>query len=145
MVVCFGVLPDEGQTLLGVAARRACAKRMSHREVVDQGKFVRLSPMNLPESKQLKLARMYPWSLYKSASSTVLVALPKSSAWNPSESTAPIVDTSILAWVTLVVTDFAQTSQGCSERKTLFVLRPYQPPYFPLVVRNLFHPHPLFS
>ena len=111
----FGALPEEAQTLLGVAALRAFAKSISLREVVAQGKFVRLSPMNLPESKQLKLARMYPGSLYKSASSTVLVALPKSSAWNPSESAAPIVDTSLLAWVTQAVTELAPTSKGSSE------------------------------
>ena len=110
----FGALPEEAQTLLGVAALRAFAKSISLREVVAQGKFVRLSPINLPESKQLKLARMYPGSLYKSASSTVLVALPKSSAWNPSESAAPIVDTSLLAWVTQVVTELTSTSKGSS-------------------------------
>ena len=108
----FGELPQEAQTLLGVAALRAFAKSISLREVVAQGKFVRLSPINLPESKQITLARLYPGSLYKSASSTVLVALPKSSAWNPSESTAPIVDTSLLAWVTQVVTELAPTSKG---------------------------------
>ena len=110
----FGALPQEAQTLLGVAALRAFAKSISLREVVAQGKFVRLSPINLPESKQITLARLYPGSLYKSASSTVLVALPKSSAWNPSESTAPIVDTSLLAWVTQVVTELAPTSKGSS-------------------------------
>ena len=110
----FGALPLEAQTLLGVAALRAFAKSISLREVVAQGKFVRLSPINLPESKQITLARLYPGSLYKSASSTVLVALPKSSAWNPSESTAPIVDTSLLAWVTQVVTELAPTSKGSS-------------------------------
>ena len=109
-----GALPQEAQTLLGVAALRAFAKSISLREVVAQGKFVRLSPINLPESKQITLARLYPGSLYKSASSTVLVALPKSSAWNPSESTAPIVDTSLLAWVTQVVTELAPTSKGSS-------------------------------
>ena len=110
----FGALPQEAQTLLDVAALRAFAKSISLREVVAQGKFVRLSPINLPESKQITLARLYPGSLYKSASSTVLVALPKSSAWNPSESTAPIVDTSLLAWVTQVVTELAPTSKGSS-------------------------------
>ncbi len=110
----FGALPEEAETLLGVAALRAFAKSISLREVVAQGKFVRLSPINLPESTQLKLARMYPGSLYKSASSTALVCLPKSSAWNPSENTAPIVDTSLLAWVTQVVTELAPTSRGSS-------------------------------
>ncbi len=110
----FGALPQEAQTLLGVAALRAFAKSISLREVVAQGKFVRLSPINLAESTQLKLARMYPGSLYKSASSTALVSLPKSSGWNPSENTAPIVDTSLLAWVTQVVTELAPTSRGSS-------------------------------
>ena len=110
----FGALPQEAQTLLGVAALRAFAKSISLREVVAQGKFVRLSPINLPESMQLKLARMYPGSLYKSASSTALVSLPKSSAWNPSENTAPVVDTSLLAWVTQVVTELAPIPKGSS-------------------------------
>jgi len=110
----FGALPLEAQTLLGVAALRAFAKSISLREVVAQGKFVRLAPINLAESTQLKLARLYPGSLYKSASSTALVSLPKSSAWNPSENTAPIGDTSLLTWVTLVVTELAPTPKGSS-------------------------------
>ena len=95
----FGDLPEEAKALLGVASLRAQAKALKLTEVVVQGKFVRFAPLVLPESKQLRLARMYPGSLYKGAASTVLVALPKASAWNPSQSAPEIVDTSLLAWV----------------------------------------------
>jgi transcription-repair coupling factor (superfamily II helicase) len=103
----FGDLPETAQALLGVAKLRALAKGQKLREVVISGKFLRLSPLTLPESRQLRLARVYPGSIYKSATSTVLVALPKAAAWNPSESTSVMGDTSTLAWVSEAVTELA--------------------------------------
>ena len=103
----FGDLPETAQALLGVAKLRALAKGQKLREVVISGKFLRLSPLTLPESRQLRLARVYPGSIYKSAASTVLVALPKAAAWNPSESTPVMGDTSTLAWVSEAVTELA--------------------------------------
>jgi transcription-repair coupling factor (superfamily II helicase) len=95
----FGALPEEAKSLLGVASLRAQAKSLKLTEVVVQGKLLRLSPLALPESKQLRLARMYPGSIYKATTNTVLVALPKAAVWNPSANTPEIVDTSLLAWV----------------------------------------------
>lgn len=95
----FGELPEEAKALLGVAALRASAKSVKLTEVVVQGKYLRLAPLVLPESRQLRLTRLYPGSLYKGAVGTVLVALPKAALWNPSQSTPEIVDTSLLAWV----------------------------------------------
>ena len=103
----FGELPEPAEALLGVAKLRALAKAQKLREVVISGKFLRLSPLNLAESRQLRLTRVYPGSIYKSAASTVLVALPKAAAWNPSESTPLMGDTSTLAWVTEAVTELA--------------------------------------
>jgi len=95
----FGALPEEAKSLLGVASLRAQAKALKLTEVVVQGKLLRLSPLVLPESKQLRLARMYPGSIYKGSTNTVLVALPKAAVWNPSANVPEIVDTSLLAWV----------------------------------------------
>ena len=95
----FGALPEEAKSLLGVASLRAQAKVLKLTEVVVQGKLLRLSPLVLPESKQLRLARMYPGSIYKATTNTVLVALPKAAVWNPSANAPEIVDTSLLAWV----------------------------------------------
>jgi transcription-repair coupling factor (superfamily II helicase) len=99
----FGPLPAEAQALLGVAQLRALAKSAQLTEVVLQGKFLRLAPIRLPESLQLRLNRLYPGSLYKSATSAVLVALPKQGTWTPSSSDAPMVDTSLLSWATAAI------------------------------------------
>jgi len=104
----FGELPEEAKALLGVAALRAQAKAVKLTEVVVQGKFLRLAPLVLPESRQLRLTRLYPGSLYKGAASTVLVALPKAATWNPSQIAPEIVDTSLLAWVAQAVTQLSE-------------------------------------
>ena len=101
----FGELPVEAQALLEVAELRALAKSHGIGEVVVTGKFLRLSPLLLPESRQLKLTRLYPGSLYKGATRTVMVTLPKNHAWIPSQPTPEIVDTSLLVWVKQAVSE----------------------------------------
>jgi transcription-repair coupling factor (superfamily II helicase) len=111
----FGELPEEAKALLGVAALRAQAKAVKLTEVVVQGKFLRLAPLVLPESRQLRLTRLYPGSLYKGAASTVLVALPKAASWNPSQNAPEIVDTSLLAWVVEVLTQLSEVPKASSQ------------------------------
>jgi transcription-repair coupling factor (superfamily II helicase) len=111
----FGDLPDEAKALLGVAALRAQAKAVKLTEVVVQGKFLRLAPLLLPESRQLRLTRLYPGSLYKGAASTVLVALPKAASWNPSQNAPEIVDTSLLAWVIEAVHQLSDAPKASTE------------------------------
>ena len=110
----FGELPLEALALLGVAQLRAQAKAAKLTEVVIQGKYLRLTPLTLPESRQLRLSRLYPGSLYKPAMSTVLVALPKASAWNPSQNEPEIVDTSLLAWVVEAVNQLSDPPKASS-------------------------------
>ena len=95
----FGPLPEEAQSLLKVAALRAQAKALGVTELVSTGKFLKISPLVLPESRQLRLTRLYPGSLYKSATNTVLVTIVKPSGWSPSNPSPAMGDTSLLAWV----------------------------------------------
>ena len=106
----FGELPEEANALLAVAQLRALAKSHGIREVVATGKFLRLTPLTLPESRQLRLARLYPGSLYKGPTRTALITLPKNPAWNPSKPVEEIVDTSLLTWVTEVVDQLTKVS-----------------------------------
>jgi transcription-repair coupling factor (superfamily II helicase) len=110
----FGELPEEAQALLGVASLRARAKAAALTEVVIQGKFLRLAPLTLPESRQLRLSRLYPGSLYKAATRTVLVALNTGNSWNPSKSQLEMVDTSLLAWVVEAVNQLSEPSKASS-------------------------------
>ena len=106
MVDRFGELPEEAKLLLDVAELRAFAKSLGIREVVLAGKYLRISPLVLPESKQLKLNRIYPSSLYKSQSSTVMVAIPRVAAWSPTAQTGgDIGDTSLLAFARQALTE----------------------------------------
>ena len=95
----FGPLPEEAQSLLKVAALRAQAKSLGVTEVVSTGKFLKISPLILAESRQLRLTRLYPGSLYKSATNSVLVTIPKPTGWSPSNPSPAMGDTSLLAWV----------------------------------------------
>ena len=91
----FGELPEAAQTLIDVARLRVRAKQLGLSEVVLQGKFLKLAPVTLPESLQLRLTRMYPGSLIKSATQSILVARAAGPNWQVS---GDLVDTSILPW-----------------------------------------------
>ncbi len=106
----FGELPEEAVALLAVAQLRALAKSHGIHEVVASGKFLRLTPLTLPESRQLRLTRLHPGSIYKGPTRTVLVTLPKNPTWSPSQPAAEIVDTSLLTWVTEVVDQLTRAS-----------------------------------
>ena len=106
----FGEMPEEANALLAVAQLRALAKSHGIREVVATGKFLRLAPLTLPESRQLRLARLYPGSIYKGPTRTALITLPKNPSWNPSKPVAEIVDTSLLTWVSEVVDQLTKAS-----------------------------------
>jgi transcription-repair coupling factor (superfamily II helicase) len=106
MIDRFGELPEEANLLLDVAELRAFAKSLGVREVVLAGKYVRISPLTLPESKQLRLNRLFPSSLYKSQTSTVMVTIPRAGAWSPPAQSEPNMgDTSLLAFARQALTE----------------------------------------
>ena len=62
--------------LFEVARFRQLARSVGLTDVTAQGKFVRFAPVDLPESAQLRLKRLYPGSVLKPAVRTVLVPFP---------------------------------------------------------------------
>ena len=107
----FGDLPHEAISLLRVAELRAFAKSLGVREVVAAGKYLRISPLVLPESKQLRLDRLFPGSLYKTASNTVMIAIPRAAAWTPTaQGSAVIGDTSLLEWAAKSLDELTKAS-----------------------------------
>jgi transcription-repair coupling factor (superfamily II helicase) len=104
----FGPLPEETNTLMKVAALRNKAKSLELSEVVLQGKFLRLSPVKLPESATLRLNRIYPGSLVKVATSTLLVARATAPNWSQDEE---IGDTSLLDWTNEVLANIIEPTK----------------------------------
>ncbi len=91
----FGALPAPAATLIEVAALRVRAKQLNLSEVVLQGKFLKIAPVTLPDSLQLRLVRMYPGSLIKEATNSILVARALAPNWLGD---GDLGDTSILPW-----------------------------------------------
>lgn len=101
----FGELPTAANELLAVAGLRLFAKSLGLTDISFSGKNLRLMPVALPESAQIKLNRLYPGSIYKNATQILLVARPSSPNWIDD---AEIGNTSTLAWVEEVLRNLLQ-------------------------------------
>ena len=101
----FGPIPKPAHELMAVASLRLFAKSLGLTDIAISGKNLRLTPVYLPESAQIKLTRLYPGSIYKNASQILLVARPVSPNWIES---ASVGDTSTLAWVNSVLQELIQ-------------------------------------
>jgi transcription-repair coupling factor (superfamily II helicase) len=100
----YGPLPDPVENLLAVARFKVVCRRYGVTEVSLQGNAVRFTPVDLPESAQLRLTRLYDNAHYKQASSTVSVPRPKGDV-KPDGSFAiaqfggqPLRDVALLTW-----------------------------------------------
>ena len=107
----FGPIPKPAQELMAVASLRLFAKSLGLTDIAISGKNLRLTPVYLPESAQIKLTRLYPGSIYKNASQILLVARPISPNWIES---ASVGDTSTLAWVNSVLQELIQPLKSSS-------------------------------
>jgi transcription-repair coupling factor (superfamily II helicase) len=72
----YGALPDVAAALFEVAGFRNHARNAGLTDVTAQGKYVRFAPVNLPESAQLRLKRLYPGTILKPAIRAFLVPFP---------------------------------------------------------------------
>ncbi len=91
----YGQLPPPVLNLLAVARFRIHARRAGVTEVVAQGNFIRLTPVELPDSRAMRLARLYPGSLVKPATRTILVPRPMTARVGGQ----PVRDTAVLDWL----------------------------------------------
>ena len=72
----YGAVPAAVDNLFEVAEFRLHVRAAGIADVTAQGKFVRFAPVELPESAQLRLKRLYPGSVVKPAVRSVLVPFP---------------------------------------------------------------------
>ena len=91
----YGLIPEPVQNLLAVARFRIHARRAGVTEVVAQGNFLRLTPVELPDSRAMRLTRLYPGSLVKPATRTILVPRPMTARVGGQ----PVRDTALLDWL----------------------------------------------
>lgn len=80
----YGEPPAEVHNLIAVSRLRRRAHRSSLSEVVVMGSNLRITPADLPDSIQVRLARMYPGAKYVPAARVITVPLPENTdliAW----------------------------------------------------------------
>ena len=107
----FGPLPMPARELIAVASLRLLAKNLEIADISMVGKNLRLSPVALAESGQIKLSRLYPGSIYKNASQTLLVSRPTTANWIDSPK---VGNTSTLTWVNEVITNLIRPNNKIS-------------------------------
>jgi len=96
----YGEPPLPVANLLAVARFRFLARAYGLTDVSLQGKHVRFGPLPLPDSKQMRLKRLYPEAVYKAAADTV--SLPRPSTRRIGGE--PMRDTQLLDWAAELLT-----------------------------------------
>lgn len=97
----FGDLPEESKRLIEIAKLRIKVKSFGIQDLALQGKYLKISPIKLTESKQMRVQRLYPGSIVKSATETLMIARPVLAAWQDQDyqESGAIGDTALLGWV----------------------------------------------
>ncbi len=90
----YGPMPEVVANLLEVARLRIMARRAGLREISAQGTSIRFGPVELLDSAQIRLNRLYPGSAIKQAVSTVLVPRPVTARIGGQ----PLRDVAVLHW-----------------------------------------------
>ncbi|GAA0730246.1 transcription-repair coupling factor [Dactylosporangium roseum] len=96
----YGEPPLPVANLLAVARFRFLARAHGLTDVSLQGKHIRFAQVRLPDSKQMRLKRLYPEAVYKAAAETV--SLPRPSTRRVGGE--PMRDTQLLDWAAELLT-----------------------------------------
>jgi transcription-repair coupling factor (superfamily II helicase) len=103
----YGEPPAPVERLLAVARFRARCRRARVSEVTVQGKYIRFAPVELPESRVVRLNRLHPGSLVKAGVRTMLVPRPQPATFGAT----PLRDDELLAWAGRVIDDVIDPPQ----------------------------------
>jgi transcription-repair coupling factor (superfamily II helicase) len=104
----YGPPPEPVLGLLAVARLRTQARRAGLADITQQGTHIRFSPVELPDSRQVRVARLYPKTVLKPAVRTMLVPVPRATPGArpsaPAPPGAPLLrDQELLAWCAQLV------------------------------------------
>jgi transcription-repair coupling factor (superfamily II helicase) len=111
----YGPLPDPVEALLAVARFRVLARSAGLAEVIVQGSNVRFHPVELAESGQMRLTRLYPGTLVKPAVRTIMVPRPVTAPVGGQ----PLRGAELLAWASdLIVAVLAPARPTASQTES---------------------------
>ena len=95
----YGEPPEPVAALLQVARFRARMRAAGLTDVTVQGKYLRFHPVELPDSRVVRLERLYPKNLVKAPVRTMLVPRPQPAGFGA----PPPRDEELLEWARQVI------------------------------------------
>ena len=102
----YGELPPAAVNLLAVAHFKVLARAAGLTDVAMQGNFIKFAPAELPESKEMRLTRMYPGSMSKPALNAILIPKPKTARIGGRD----LADAEVLKWAAGVLEAIFETT-----------------------------------
>ena len=110
----YGALPKPVETLLRVAHLRLAARAQGIAEIAAAGSSVRFAPVELPDSIQVRLARLYPSATIKPATRTIVIPKPRPKQFGARD----VSDDELLDWVAEVLRAVKPTAAVSAKEKS---------------------------
>ncbi|WP_235839376.1 transcription-repair coupling factor [Corynebacterium urinipleomorphum] len=95
----FGEMPEEVQRLFAVARLRHQARRAGIADITMQGTRLKFHPVDMPDSKQVRLKRLYPGSNYRAAAKALQVPFPREGGAKKALNAPNLRDEELLQWI----------------------------------------------
>ncbi len=108
----YGAPPEPVRNLLEVARLRTVARAAGIGDISLQGNHVRFGPLELRESQELRLQRLYPRSIVKHTLGTILVPKPMTAP----VAGRPLRDREVLTWAGDVIRSVVMDNVGQAAR-----------------------------
>ena len=108
----YGPMPPEARRVVSVARLRLVCQKYKVREVVLAGSRLRVGPLDLKDSQQIRLKRMYPAAQYRATQKTVLLPLPKAAGTRAGAGGEKARDDEMLQYASDFLTAMAGDPEG---------------------------------
>ncbi|HJQ45020.1 MAG TPA: transcription-repair coupling factor [Amycolatopsis sp.] len=108
----YGQPPAPVRRLLAVAAFRHACREAGVTEVSVQGNTIRFAPLPLPDSKMVRLKRLYPKATFKAVTSTVAVPKPTEGPAGGRVGAPPLRDEALLEWCMKLLHNLTKAPAG---------------------------------
>lgn len=92
----YGEEPQEVRRLVAIARLRQLARTQGIADIGVKGNRIKLHPVELPDSKQVRLGRLFPGSQYRAAAQTVQLPFPKE---GPKLTDPQLRDIDLVQWI----------------------------------------------
>lgn len=92
----YGEEPQEVRRLVAIARLRQLARTQGIADIGVKGNRIKLHPVELPDSKQVRLGRLFPGSQYRAAAQTVQLPFPKE---GPKLTDPQLRDIELVQWI----------------------------------------------